>query len=339
MAKFNIQSFLESSVLQDLRSNSSPFLIGRALWFAGRFADRVRPEVLNAFLEATVCGLEKSQNVIVRVRASRAVFEFLSKIPDESHAILTPFMPKILDSLLDICNTASTEVLVLILEVLGECVRVNSTCLPQFSERLVDLILVILQKFNSDPHVCSIVEDLVGALSEKVTAEKRGDYAALFTRLTPFLVSVLKTPESDIENGATNGNTQAVTHSYVSILLDVVTRFVRSLPQPIPDEFIAQLYPVVIEKTLQSGDTQVIQSGGETVRGFFAAASAQICAMPGGLEAAERVILHLLEPNAPEYSATFAGRLVTLILLNTKSSNLENILQAVLVKLNTVKDF
>ena len=93
-------------------------------------------------------------------------------------------------------------------------VRVNSTCLPQFSDRLVDLILVILQKFNSDPHVCSIVEDLVGAVSEKVTPEKRGDYAALFTRLTPFLVQILKTPESDIESGATNGNTQEREQKY-----------------------------------------------------------------------------------------------------------------------------
>ena len=133
----------------------------------------------------------------------------------------------------------------------------------------------------------------------------------------------------------TDTGSGGVTNSYISICLDITTRFVRSLPQPIPTELIAQLYPVVIEKTLQSVDTQVIQSGGETVRGFFAAASEQICNMPGGIEAAERVILHLLEPNAPEYSASFAGRLVTLILLNTKCSNLENILQAVLVKLNT----
>ena len=96
---------------------------------------------------------------------------------------------------------------------------------------------------------------------------------------------------------------------------------------------LSQLYPVVIEKTLASSDTQVIQSGGECVRGFFASASDQICSMPGGMEAAERVILHLLKPNAPEYSASFAGRLVTLILLSAKSSNLENILQGMVQKL------
>ena len=68
MTKFNIQTFLETSVLNDLRSNSNSFLLGRALWFSGRFADKVRPEVLQAFLEATVAGLDKSQNPIVRVQ-------------------------------------------------------------------------------------------------------------------------------------------------------------------------------------------------------------------------------------------------------------------------------
>ena len=101
--------------------------------------------------------------------------------------------------------------------------------------------------------------------------------------------------------------------------------------------YVLALYPLVIDKTLKSNDTQIIQSGGETVRGFFAACGDVICSMEGGLEAAEKVILHLLAPDQPEFSASFAGRLVTLIVLNAKSSNIQNILQAVLVKLNTVK--
>ena len=101
--------------------------------------------------------------------------------------------------------------------------------------------------------------------------------------------------------------------------------------------YVLALYPLVIDKTLKSNDTQIIQSGGETVRGFFAACGDVICSMEGGLEAAEKVILHLLAPDQPEFSASFAGRLVTLTVLNAKSSNIQNILQAVLVKLNTVK--
>ena len=85
-----------------------------------------------------------------------------------------------------------------------------------------------------------------------MTIENRSTYSGLFNRLTPFLVQILKTPESEIENGQTG-----VTNTYIAICLDITTRFVRSIPQPIPDEMVTQLYPVVIEKTLQSVDTQV----------------------------------------------------------------------------------
>ena len=54
--------------------------------------------------------------------------------------------------------------------------------------------------------------------------------------------------------------------------------------------------------------------------------------MEGGLDAAERVILHLLAPEQPEFSASFAGRLVTLIVLKTQGANIENILSAVLTR-------
>lgn len=78
--KFSIQSLLEGSVLQDLRSTSNPFLLGRALWFSGRFADKVRLEVLQAFLEATTIGLDQSQNHIVRVQVIRHTNNYMVKV-------------------------------------------------------------------------------------------------------------------------------------------------------------------------------------------------------------------------------------------------------------------
>ena len=55
-------------MLNDLRSTDNQFLLGRALWFSGRFADKVRNELLHGFLTATVAGLDKSQGAIVRVQ-------------------------------------------------------------------------------------------------------------------------------------------------------------------------------------------------------------------------------------------------------------------------------
>ena len=167
----------------------------------------------------------------------------------------------------------------------------------------------------------------------------------LISKLVPYLQTALATKEDVLES---NGDT-SVTNTFISTCLDITTRLVRYLPKPIPLDVIKTLYPITIEKTLQSNDTQIIQSGGETVRGFFASAGDQICQMEGGLSAAEKVILHLLAPDQPEFSASFAGRLVTLIVLKTQGrsvfysvfenfsgANIQNILSAVLVKLNTV---
>ena len=163
--------------------------------------------------------------------------------------------------------------------------------------------------FSNDPQISSIVEDLVESVAKIEVAAP-----ILIAKLVPYLQTALATKEDVLES---NGDT-SVTNTFISTCLDITTRLVRYLPKPIPLDVIKTLYPITIEKTLQSNDTQIIQSGGETVRGFFASAGDQICQMEGGLSAAEKVILHLLAPDQPEFSASFAGRLVTLIVLKTQ---------------------
>lgn len=171
----------------------------------------------------------------------------------------------------------------------------------------------MLINFSNDPQISSIVEDLVESVAKIEVAAP-----VLNAKLVPYLQTALATKEDVLES---NGDT-SVTNTFISTCLDITTRLVRYLPKPIPLDVIKTLYPITIEKTLQSNDTQIIQSGGETVRGFFASAGDQICQMEGGLSAAEKVILHLLAPDQPEFSASFAGRLVTLIVLKTQGKSI-----------------
>ena len=119
---------------------------------------------------------------------------------------------------------------------------------------------------------------MVEALRKKFTPEVIGRFPTVFSAFVPYLIHIMKTPEEEISKDSD------VSNSFIAICLDITTRFVRSIPKPLPEELLRQLYPVIVEKTLQSADTQVIQSGGEAVRGFFAAAGDQICAMEHGLE-------------------------------------------------------
>jgi len=328
MSKFNIEHYLETTVLPDLTKVTNPFLLGRSLWFAGRFTDKIKPELTQQFLEATVTGLNPQQNVIVRIQASRAIFEFSVKIPENTQHLLKPYMSRILSNLIDLASKSSDESLCLILEVLGACIEVDEDTSAQFAPQISDLILAMLTNKSNDPQISSIAEELVENVAKLPSAS-----SILCGKLVPFLVQSLNQSEEVLNDPSDT----SINNTFLATCLDITTRLVRSIQKPVSQEFINALYPLVIDKTLKSNDTQIIQSGGETVRGFFAACGDVICSMEGGLEAAEKVILHLLAPDQPEFSASFAGRLVTLIVLNAKSSNIQNILQAVLVKLNTVK--
>lgn len=52
--------------------SASPFLLGRCLWAASRFASFLPGPLLNRYLQATVEALQPHQNVILRITAVRA---------------------------------------------------------------------------------------------------------------------------------------------------------------------------------------------------------------------------------------------------------------------------
>jgi hypothetical protein len=310
-----------------LTRETNPFLLGRSLWFAGRFAHAIKPNLVEKFLDATVAGLQPQQDVIVRIQASRAIFEFVVKTSETTEHLMVPRLGSIFENLIDIAAKASDEVASFTLEVLNSCIDLDETTSAKYSSNITDLILICLHQKSNDPHISSIAEDLVESVAKLPSAS-----GVLCSKLVPFIQQSLSIAEDIIDEGETS-----MTNTTIATCLDITTRLVRYIPKPVPHDIITALYPIVIEKTLKSNDTQIIQSGGETVRGFFSSCGGAICEMSGGLDAAEKVILHLLAPDQPEFSASFAGRLVTLIVMQAKSQNIKNILTAVLVKLNTVQ--
>ena len=226
MAKFNIEAYLERTVLADLQTVTNPFLLGRSLWFAGRFADKIRAELINQFLTATVAGLGSAQHIIVRIQAARAVFEFISKMAEqENEHLLKPHMQNVMGNLIEIAAQSNTEVLCLILEVLTTCVTVEEQVAGQFAPQLAELIVALIQNKSNDPQISSIVEDLVESVAKIETAAP-----ILIATLVPYLNTALATKEDVLES---NGDT-SITNTFISTCLDITTRLVRYLPKPIP---------------------------------------------------------------------------------------------------------
>ena len=113
----------------------------------------------------------------------------------------------------------------------------------------------------------------------------------------------------------------------------ITTRMVRHLARPIQHEIITELYPLVVERTVTSSDTQIMQSGGESVRAFLAVSSEQLAQLDGAIDAAERATMHLLSPDQAEGSAEFAGRLVMLMVMNIPGASNDKLLSGALAKL------
>jgi hypothetical protein len=102
-------------------------------------------------------------------------------------------------------------------------------------------------------------------------------------------------------------------------------------------------FPATVEAVLHSDDNAVLQSGGECLRAYMAAAPDQVVALvdpvsgTSGLQQIVSVAGYLLNPAGSEFAATFVGRLVTTLIQKAGpgrlGDNLDLLLKAVLSKL------
>lgn len=67
----DIVAILQGSMDQHARMAASPFLLGRCLWAASRFASFLPAPLLNRYLQATMEALQPHQNIILRITAVR----------------------------------------------------------------------------------------------------------------------------------------------------------------------------------------------------------------------------------------------------------------------------
>ena len=93
------------------------------------------------------------------------------------------------------------------------------------------LAIAIFLKYNSDPVITSLSQDIF-----KVLASNPGCSVSVQNRLVPTLVSILNASED--KNGLKG------------IALDVQSCLVRSAPLPLSDQLMGTLFPAAIQVTL-----------------------------------------------------------------------------------------
>uniref|UniRef100_A0A665T4X0 Importin N-terminal domain-containing protein n=1 Tax=Echeneis naucrates TaxID=173247 RepID=A0A665T4X0_ECHNA len=323
--QFDMHGFLASVILADLNLAASPFLLGRALWAASRFTAAMSPELIQQFLQATVSGLHDSQPPSVRISAVRAIWGYCDQLKlSESTHVLQPFLPSILEGLVQLAAQFSSEVLTLVMETLCIVCTVDPAFTTSAENKICPLTIAIFLKYNNDPVVASLAQDIF-----KELAQIEGCQGPMQMRLIPTLVSIMQAPPDKIPSGL------------CATSIDILTTVVRNTKAPLSEMLVCQAFPVVAQCTLRTDDNTIMQNGGECLRAYVSVALEQIAQWRdeqgnSGLWYVMQVVNQLLDPRTSEFTAAFVGRLVSTLISRAGTElgeQLDQILRAILSKM------
>uniref|UniRef100_A0A1A8MCR5 Importin 9 n=2 Tax=Nothobranchius TaxID=28779 RepID=A0A1A8MCR5_9TELE len=324
--QFDMHGFLASVILADLNlAAASPFLLGRALWAASRFTAAMSPELIQQFLQATVSGLHESQPPSVRISAVRAIWGYCDQLKlSESTHVLQPFLPSILDGLVQLAAQFSSDVLTLVMETLCIVCTVDPAFTTSAENKICPLTIAIFLKYNNDPVVTSLVQDIF-----KELAQIEGCQGPMQMRLIPTLVSIMQAPPDKIPS------------ALCSTSVDILTTVVRNTKPPLSELLVCQAFPVVAQCTIRTDDNTTMQNGGECLRAYVSVALEQIAQWRdeqgnSGLWYVMQVVNQLLDPRTSEFTAAFVGRLVSTLISRAGTElgdQLDQILRAILSKM------
>uniref|UniRef100_A0A3Q0SFE1 Importin 9 n=1 Tax=Amphilophus citrinellus TaxID=61819 RepID=A0A3Q0SFE1_AMPCI len=324
--QFDMHGFLAGVILADLNlAAASPFLLGRALWAASRFTAAMSPELIQQFLQATVSGLHDSQPPSVRISAVRAIWGYCDQLKlSESTHVLQPFLPSILEGLVQLAAQFSSEVLTLVMETLCIVCTVDQAFTTSAENKICPLTIAIFLKYNNDPVVASLAQDIF-----KELAQIEGCQGPMQMRLIPTLISIMQAPHDKIPTGL------------CATSIDILTTVVRNTKPPLSEMLVCQAFPVVAQCTLRTDDNAIMQNGGECLRAYVSMALEQIAQWRdeqgnSGLWYVMQVVNQLLDPRTSEFTAAFVGRLVSTLISRAGTElgeQLDQILRAILSKM------
>ncbi|XP_072308720.1 importin-9 isoform X2 [Eucyclogobius newberryi] len=323
--QFDMHGFLAGVILADLNLPASPFLLGRALWAASRFTAAMSPELIQQFLQATVSGLHESQPPSVRISAVRAIWGYCDQLKlSESTQVLQPFLPSVLEGLVQLAAQFSSEVLTLVMETLCIVCTVDPAFTTSAENKICPLTIAIFLKYSNDPVVASLVTDVF-----KELAQIEGCQGPMQMRLIPTLISIMQAPSDKIPIGL------------CATSIDILTTVVRNSKPPLSELLVCQAFPVVAQCTLRTDDNTIMQNGGECLRAYVSVALEQIAQWRdeqgnSGLWYVMQVVNQLLDPRTSEFTAAFVGRLVSTLISRAGTGlgeQLDQILRAILSKM------
>uniref|UniRef100_A0A1I8IPT5 Importin N-terminal domain-containing protein n=1 Tax=Macrostomum lignano TaxID=282301 RepID=A0A1I8IPT5_9PLAT len=343
---FDSAAFVEQLLIPTLQEADYPFLQGRALWCAGRFALYTPPQHLPGLLAATAAALSDQRPVSVRVCAARAVMcycDHLKAVGQES--LLKPHLAQMFHGLSSLAFTQGHEVKCLCMESLCFALPIDPRITAGFEGQLGPLALAMLLKFYSDPVLVDLCLDVFTQLAGNPACRD-----ALRERLLPPMCSILQTyvrqkeePTADAASDSSAGAAKPDVGPLTAIAIDVLKVLIRGCGDGgCPAELVSSALPLVCQVARCSDDSAVLQNTGECLRALVSVASDLVRqyrdphSQATGLDLLVACLLKLLDNQAPEAASSEVGMLVCVIfsrLSGDLAPALDLILRACLSKL------
>lgn len=328
--EFDLSSFVQHILLPDISAHASTLLTGRCLWLAGKMASLLPPSLLVQLMEVVAKALQPEEEPVLRVLAAKAVYYFCNELKGtDASQLMKTWLPSYLRCLCELASQSSEDVVFLVVDSLQLLTRMDMLVTAQHSSNIVPLAVSLFLHYSHDPGISSCVEELFEALSVNP-----GIHTSLHSHLIPLSVEIL------------SGTSQSL--GLVAVLLDVLVHVIRGcvvqMSSGIPSPFIQQVFPNAVKRVVSSSDSAVLQNGGECVRAFVSVAVEQLAAWKdpngrSGLQYVLELVLHLLDPLLPEFSASYVGKLVIVLIQKAGSAlgqDLQLLLRAILSKMQNV---
>lgn len=238
--------YLLAHVIPSLLTLSAyPFLQGRCLFLASRFADLLPPDVRGQYLDAAVQVIESNETgVPFKVSAVKSIQHFARYISDSQSAII----PRIMRDLGPFLLETSEDTLSLVLETLSVLCEVGdgSWFTTDLAGALTTALLDVWPKNIKDPIFLSILNDVLSSIA---SAKVPGVYETAVKQALPRLTASI--------------GTASVDESWVaSSALELISSVAGGAPETgLGEGFFAAIAPCVFECLKIAEDRDVLQNG------------------------------------------------------------------------------
>ncbi|KAL3671303.1 hypothetical protein V7S43_003234 [Phytophthora oleae] len=341
----DLSAFLQTLFKVMNAGSQEIYLRARALWCASRLAKGMNQEMLDAFLQVAISGLEQGQVLPVRMYACRAIGAIIRN--DTGKARLQEASVVVIDRLTSLAEQSTHETLHIALETLVVVLQESQNIAIESAQRVVACFLHHWSHNLNDPLISELIDGAFGALLQ---LDNAAITVKVHEQVLPVIRSMLVQSVLDLD-GAGNGIYTA--GSALTILKTLLRHSFASsgtLSSGGADPATQQLGAQVVQQTFEPlvtvlgavEDEKVLNAGSECLKWLVMFAVDPLAAYAtgagsNGIDTILSVSAKLLSPAVSDASATQVGGLITQILLklgpSLPTATVQSILSAVCARL------